>query len=265
MEPEEKKHTKWIQFFQSQSTDPLTWTLICFLRCTLRWSMAAKNTTVDRVEFGCYTAPFNNMRILMNAVQSTVLIFFAAVSLTRQFAMADNVPPLQALTEDDPLHIILDELGSPGKQLSYSMNATICLSLTNRWDHSKGMQYLPVRVIMCFCVCISLVCMHIPPCLLACPCASLHRNWEDDTTLPSRSQLTFAPFKHKKIGFMAEICWQGEPGDFYPRKTLSTSKARYLCAASWNSIITSSNLPIAWSTKQLSCTWWEFSLLEFKF
>lgn len=42
-----------------------------------------------------------------------------------------------ALTEDDPLHIILDELGPPGKQLSYSMNATICLTLTNRWDHSK--------------------------------------------------------------------------------------------------------------------------------
>lgn len=53
--------------------------------------------------------------------------------------MADNFAPLQALTEDDPLHIILDELGPPGKQLSYSMNATICLSLTNRWDHSKGM------------------------------------------------------------------------------------------------------------------------------
>lgn len=42
-----------------------------------------------------------------------------------------------ALTEDDPLHIILDELGPPGKQLSYSMNATISLALTNRWDHSK--------------------------------------------------------------------------------------------------------------------------------
>lgn len=53
--------------------------------------------------------------------------------------VADNVAPLQALTEDDPLHIILDELGPPGKQLSYSMNATICLTLTNRWDHSKGM------------------------------------------------------------------------------------------------------------------------------
>ena len=45
---------------------------------------------------------------------------------------------LQALTEDDPLHIILDELGPPGKQLSYSMNNTIRLTLTNRWDHSKG-------------------------------------------------------------------------------------------------------------------------------
>ncbi|KAK2573455.1 GTPase-activating protein [Acropora cervicornis] len=44
-----------------------------------------------------------------------------------------------ALTEDDPLHIILDELGPPGKQLSYSMNATISLALTNRWDHSKEM------------------------------------------------------------------------------------------------------------------------------
>lgn len=53
--------------------------------------------------------------------------------------VTDYSPALQALTEDDPLHIILDELGPPGKQLSYSMNATICLSLTNRWDHSKGM------------------------------------------------------------------------------------------------------------------------------
>ena len=61
-----------------------------------------------------------------------------------------HVPPLQALTEDDPLHIILDELGPPGKQLSYSMNATICLSLTNRWDHSKGM--------LCHCLCV-LVCL----------------------------------------------------------------------------------------------------------
>ena len=58
---------------------------------------------------------------------------------------AGHISPLQALTEDDPLHIILDELGLPGKQLSYSMNATICLSLTNRWDHSKGM--------LCHCVC----------------------------------------------------------------------------------------------------------------
>ena len=56
--------------------------------------------------------------------------------------MGDNVHLFQALTEDDPLHIILDELGPPGKQLSYSMNATICLSLTNRWDHSKGMAVL---------------------------------------------------------------------------------------------------------------------------
>jgi len=52
-----------------------------------------------------------------------------------------------ALTEDDPLHIILDELGPPGKQLSYSMNATISLSLTNRWDHSKVLRSDSVEVI----------------------------------------------------------------------------------------------------------------------
>lgn len=53
-----------------------------------------------------------------------------------------------ALTEDDPLHIILDELGPPGKQLSYSMNATICLSLTNRWDHSKVLRSESIEMLM---------------------------------------------------------------------------------------------------------------------
>ncbi|KAL9964584.1 hypothetical protein ACROYT_G028241 [Oculina patagonica] len=53
-----------------------------------------------------------------------------------------------ALTEDDPLHIILDELGPPGKQLSYSMNATICLTLTNRWDHSKVLRSESIEMLM---------------------------------------------------------------------------------------------------------------------
>ncbi|XP_073256680.1 uncharacterized protein [Porites lutea] len=52
-----------------------------------------------------------------------------------------------ALTEDDPLHIILDELGPPGKQLSYSMNNTIKLTLTNRWDHSKVLRSDSVEVL----------------------------------------------------------------------------------------------------------------------
>ncbi|XP_068685285.1 uncharacterized protein [Montipora foliosa] len=52
-----------------------------------------------------------------------------------------------ALTEDDPLHIILDELGPPGKQLSYSMNATISLTLTNRWDHSKVLRSDSIEVL----------------------------------------------------------------------------------------------------------------------
>lgn len=75
-----------------------------------------------------------------------------------------HIPPLQALTEDDPLHIILDELGPPGKQLSYSMNATICLNLTNRWDHTKGMLHHCQCVVVCPCV---LVCLWLLVCLLA--------------------------------------------------------------------------------------------------
>ena len=53
--------------------------------------------------------------------------------------------------------------------------------------------------------------------------------------------------------------WQGELDDFYPRKTLSEHIQgdiyiqSCICAASWNLIIASSTLPIAWSTKQLSC------------
>ncbi|KAJ7384203.1 hypothetical protein OS493_022831, partial [Desmophyllum pertusum] len=39
-------------------------------------------------------------------------------------------------------------LGSPGKQLSYSMNATICLSLTNRWDHSKVLRSESIEMLM---------------------------------------------------------------------------------------------------------------------
>ena len=77
-----------------------------------------------------------------------------------------HIPLLQALTEDDPLHIILDELGPPGKQLSYSMNATICLSLTNRWDHSKGM--------LCHCICV-LVWL----CVLVYLCIGLAMYWSD--------------------------------------------------------------------------------------
>ena len=45
------------------------------------------------------------------------------------------------------------------------------------------------------------------------------------------------PFKHKKITFMAETCWQGELDDFYPRKTLSEhiqgNLQCNLCAVSW--------------------------------
>lgn len=52
-----------------------------------------------------------------------------------------------ALTEDDPLHVILDELGPPGKQLSYSMNATISLNLTNRWDNSKVLRSDSIEVL----------------------------------------------------------------------------------------------------------------------
>lgn len=81
--------------------------------------------------------------------------------------VAYHVPPLQALTEDDPLHIILDELGPPGKQLSYSMNATICLSLTNRWDHSKGM--------LCPCLCVLFVWL----CVLVYLCVGLAMYWSD--------------------------------------------------------------------------------------
>ena len=60
----------------------------------------------------------------------------------------------------------------------------------------------------------------------------------------SNSHLHHSSIKNRLLGWNLLTWW------FLSKKnTIWAHPRRYLCAASWNSIIASSNLPIAWSTK----------------